>query len=566
MFPCLVLRRTAIDLKVAQKVEPLLTAGFGLQTYENLLREAYLEQFHDREAAYYYHIDRRRKLHKKGLLLLTSLAEEQLLANPAKFPAFADRSGYDGSTPSDGLLQEAWYQLSELREHWYHRQAQLVHGKVLSGDAAHKLVKGVRLFGAKIIRGIYTVLNEWNQVVLQRPMLHDSVGSIAEVEPDLGRLAQRFQMMGFPPVELTYSDNCCADRPVWDRAFERYGAEAGSSAASSAAGAAPPPALAFPERASPTRIITSAATMQFVEKACASLMQSARAAAACHSLQPVLGVRVLWNSAVIGKPVADAILVAAVDGTAFFFQMRGAQQHGVPPCIIDMLENDAMVKVGFSLRADAQYLRESACIDVKPLEHLPSFAVQMAPSYAADGSAAGISASTLLRALPEQTAGIDWRAAGLPDKLVEEACLEPYAACWVHQRVLALADPIHRPGPDSRADLPVGAQLRLYGKSNTVCVAEGTVQEYTALRWGPSILVNPIPPDAGDDGPAAAAKTRAVTNANKHVVVTITKVVMPNALLRNVCPDGKRRTLSTVGIGQPALWDVVSALSVADPA
>jgi hypothetical protein len=562
IFPCVVLPRSAVDKKVLEALEPNLTSGTGFQTIESMLQEKYMNQFKHMENLYYSHVSRRRELLNSGQVPVFG-DQLKLLTTPLKFSKFNDRGGYDGSVPSDTVLEAAWFMSFEMREYWYHRQSQLVGGVVLSADAAHKLVKGVRLLYAKVVYGIFTVLNEDNQVVMQRPMAQDAVGSIAELEGDLARLAQRYELMGLPRVQVWYTDNCCADRPVVQRAFALNRAEDRYAAAvavgeSVAASTAPAVALAFPPAAVCTRIVTSDANTQYVNKACASLLQSARTAAAENDVTPVLGVRVLWDIAVIGKPAPVAVLVASIDGTAFCFHIKSAQQHRMPASLVDLLENSTVLKVGFSLKTDAQYLSESAGVSVEPLEHLPTFAVRMLPSCAADGTAAGMSASVLQRSLPEQPpGGAAWQASGLPDALVAEACLEPYAACWVYQRVLGQADPIHRPGPRAAADLATGQRLRLYGKTNTVCIAEGVVHEYSGERWGSTALVVNTVGVEGDGG-AAAARRRLYERAQQRVVVQVTKIHIPNALARNVCQDGKRRTLDDIGEGQLALWDVVS--------
>lgn len=560
MFPCVVLARSAVDKRVLRMLEPQLVLGKGFKTVESTLTENYMHQYHSSESSYYFHIDRRRKQLAHGELLLFG-AQKQLLSSPQQFSKFDDRGGYDGSVPSDTLLEAAWFLTFEIREHWYHRRQQLIGGLVLSGDAAHKLVKGVRLLNANVVYGVFTVLNEWNQVVLQRPLLQDAVGSIAELERDLERLSERYEMMGFPNVQVWYSDNCCSDRPVIQRAFKLHNTANTQAAASAVVAHARTPtvALAFPTDAACSRILTSSANMQYVDKACASLIDSARSAAATHGLSPFLGVRVIWDSSVVGKPAALAVLVASIDGTAVCFHTKSTQHVCVPASLADLLQNSAVLKVGFTITTDAQYLRECAGIRMAPLEHLPALALRVLPTCANNGTAVGLTVSTIGCLLPKEP-GASWTAAGIPQSVVSDACLVPYSACWVYRRIMAHADPICRPGP-SKADLPSGQQVRLYGKTNTVCVAEGIVQEYTAEHWGTtSLFLNPVDPQG--DGVAAAAKRRvhaqAVAQAHKHVVVRITNILIPNALSRNVCEDGLRRELRAIGVGHLALWDVVS--------
>ena len=65
------------------------------------------------------------------------------------------------------LLANVRYAMLEGQEQWYHRRAQLVDGQVMAGDESHKITKSIRVTDAKAFQGVYTMLNEFNLVVLQ---------------------------------------------------------------------------------------------------------------------------------------------------------------------------------------------------------------------------------------------------------------------------------------------------------------------------------------------------------------------------------------------------------------
>ena len=65
------------------------------------------------------------------------------------------------------LLASVRHAVFEGQEQWYHRRAQLVDGQILAGDESHEITKSIRVTDAKAFQGVYTMVNEFNQVVLQ---------------------------------------------------------------------------------------------------------------------------------------------------------------------------------------------------------------------------------------------------------------------------------------------------------------------------------------------------------------------------------------------------------------
>ena len=93
--------------------------------------------------------------------------ENERLRNPPAFGRWSDPLGYDGRSPGVALLASVRYAVFEGQEQWYHRRAQLVDGQILAGDESHKITKSIRVTDAKAFQGVYTMVNEFNQVVLQ---------------------------------------------------------------------------------------------------------------------------------------------------------------------------------------------------------------------------------------------------------------------------------------------------------------------------------------------------------------------------------------------------------------
>ena len=93
--------------------------------------------------------------------------ENERFQNPPVFGRWGDPLGYDRRSPGKTLLANVRYAMLEGQEQWYHRRAQLVDGQVMAGDESHKITKSIRVTDAKAFQGVYTMLNEFNLVVLQ---------------------------------------------------------------------------------------------------------------------------------------------------------------------------------------------------------------------------------------------------------------------------------------------------------------------------------------------------------------------------------------------------------------
>lgn len=94
-------------------------------------------------------------------------AETERLKNPPQLGKFDDPLGLEGRCPGEALLTEVRYAVFEGVEQWYHGRAQLVDGQILAGDGSHKITKSIRVADDKVYHGVYTIVNEFNQVVLQ---------------------------------------------------------------------------------------------------------------------------------------------------------------------------------------------------------------------------------------------------------------------------------------------------------------------------------------------------------------------------------------------------------------
>ena len=93
--------------------------------------------------------------------------ERAKLNSPPQIGGFHDTDGFNGRPPGQAVLLAAWYTYFETKELWLHHSQQLVGGVNVAGDESHKLVKFIRVDHSKVFHGVYTLVNQYNQVVLQ---------------------------------------------------------------------------------------------------------------------------------------------------------------------------------------------------------------------------------------------------------------------------------------------------------------------------------------------------------------------------------------------------------------
>ena len=93
--------------------------------------------------------------------------DNDALDNPPRFGGFYDKDGYNWKAPSAAVLRVAWDVAFTSRREYYRRSSQLFDGDNVAFDESHKLVKGIRVENSKVYSGVFTAINQHNQVVAQ---------------------------------------------------------------------------------------------------------------------------------------------------------------------------------------------------------------------------------------------------------------------------------------------------------------------------------------------------------------------------------------------------------------
>lgn len=111
--------------------------------------------------------------------------------------------------PSLAYLLEVTVLAMETRHPYYIRKMQMILGRFLSGDHSHKVAKVVLIQGNRVFHGVYTLMNEFGQIL---GFWFTSGTNLEEVEEALRGVARRYKQHGHDGPEAFTTDRCCQER------------------------------------------------------------------------------------------------------------------------------------------------------------------------------------------------------------------------------------------------------------------------------------------------------------------------------------------------------------------
>jgi hypothetical protein len=353
--------------------------------------------------------------------------------------------------------------------------------------------------------------------------------------------------------------SCCEDRPIIQQAFT-----AAMSAASMyrstqlqeearSASIAILPLLQLPTQA--TRL--TKATGELHDRAVASLLQDTRGACESRGLPVAVGIDIIWDTTVLGCHTVSALQLASISGMAVSFSCKNGTD-GISAVLRELLQNQLVTKIGFNTTADNKLLQKCTKIVAQPAVQISEHAARyVAAEQRGDSCPSSMSASLVLHRLPAITIR---GTLAVTDTVVQQSCLEAYAAVRLHEAIRAQMDPVHKPAP-TLGDLDAGTRVLLYGRSITTCIAEGIVVAYDKPKFGST----GIPVAVADDSAHTAApvkQTRQTALARSRVVIELTAIKIGIAYMAHPSEDNKKHTLQEVGVGSKQLRNIVSIIMI----
>jgi hypothetical protein len=152
---------------------------------------------------------------KMGTRYLFFVQQEQINTMQQCFHEF-DSKEFDQGVPSAGYLLSRVIPLLEAEAEYHAKKMQSTDGRHLSGDHSHKLTKCIVADKAKPFAAMYTMMNEYSEVVA---WWFTTGTGMAELEESLNRLRSRYDAQGFDGPHSFTTDRCCHERAFLERTF-----------------------------------------------------------------------------------------------------------------------------------------------------------------------------------------------------------------------------------------------------------------------------------------------------------------------------------------------------------
>ncbi|CAM9783090.1 unnamed protein product, partial [Laminaria digitata] len=542
-FPALILPQSAVDRRLITRIEQTVVSKGGFQTLANHLDEAHKVEFHRREIRYTFRMARKRRQNQATVVA----ADNEALRNPPRFGGFYDKDGYNGKPPSASVLRGAWDVTWESRKEYYRRSAQLVDGDNIAVDESHKLVKGIRVDNSKVFHGIFTVINQHNQVVAQAPKASVTVGSLEEVKPMLRALQTRYEKLNFDKIKVVFSDNCDMDRAALQETLGPASVadpDKSSSPPASVEQASSLPRLTFPADMTPNVIVVRSEACRNSALACDQLVDFAiESARHIPGNRPVLGFDCEWVPSLRGRGKVALVQLSCLDGYTVIFRLkiRGGSEAGVfPKALKELMENEEVELAGVGATADIGRIKTDFGVNGTGAVDVGVLAGKHLGVAVGERSLAALVASLLSRLLFKGSVRTsDWEQETLSPEQINYAGLDAFAAALLHRHVMERVDPVFVLPQPGAADLATDTLLRLYTRTNTRCIAEGTVVDYTT---------------AGTFGKTELAVGK--RPSSDRVVVRLTTIRVPGAFALHPSEAGTQPpTLEALGVQTCALWE-----------
>ena len=160
MFPYDVQHRALVDVNITNELVVMALNDTSVATFTRIIEERAQSRFLNAESAW-----------KERLAAAKTANPQQspFLDDPGvplrDFGSFNDRQGYDAWCPKANFWRRLLRkQIDAFQEQW-RRELQLTDGNIFKGDHSRKTAKLIRIKGARLFKSIYTLMNEFHQII-----------------------------------------------------------------------------------------------------------------------------------------------------------------------------------------------------------------------------------------------------------------------------------------------------------------------------------------------------------------------------------------------------------------
>ena len=458
--------RGAVRWKVIEQMKSQLAHGISANGFRDSIAERYSQSY-----------GRQRAKWVSYSTLPRVLAVGQRKVQPLF--AFDDRRS-EMTVPSLNFLIKVVLEEMESRMPFYNKKMTMNGGQFLSGDHFMKIGKIILLNGEKPFTALYSVMNEFGQILLYRIVAGTN---LEEIEDSLRGLNRRFKLNGFSGPTTFTSDRCCQERSFYEGSSNQQKTPIFDSFKSIEAtphdADAPRPKRQVLKSNKPAVMVGSSYD---VGKQYANDIITE-----CGKHGKVLSIDTEW--ALPSKNNGpDVVQITTMDNdfTTYIFQRN--QAKGFPPGIKTIMESPDILKIASKIDADERKFREIG-IDMQNTKSLQQLSKERGVMR---NATAGLQAifETLFPGIffekDQQARMSDWNSQKLDDRQLEYAHLDAYcqALCYAKLQAIPYVDPEQSEKPVA-ADLAIDAPLLLFSSNKNAVVAEA---RYSRVATRPNLF------------------------------------------------------------------------------
>ncbi|GAQ90322.1 hypothetical protein KFL_006270040 [Klebsormidium nitens] len=205
-LPIIFTRGGAIERSLLDTMVRNVATGASVADQQKMVKEAHMRTFAQHKNTYYQYAAARVKLRqeKAGARLFPGLSQQQS-SPPADFGEYDDKDGYRGWIPSTSWVSGVILASLNSRLEFLCRHLAAVDGSFWRGDHTFQAPSRIRSGdGRKDYAAVYSIMNEWSQIVGQR-----AVGdtSFEEYESGLAGVLKRYEDLGYQLPTFMWVDN-----------------------------------------------------------------------------------------------------------------------------------------------------------------------------------------------------------------------------------------------------------------------------------------------------------------------------------------------------------------------
>ncbi|KAI3649998.1 hypothetical protein MP228_005630 [Amoeboaphelidium protococcarum] len=345
-FPCLLSKRSGIDLKIVKMLNIFIDQSMGPQAVADYLKELHSLKHQELEVQYYSTLNTLKAVYASQTRLFASKID----SSAVQFSKFADPNGYSGFTPSGNYLLSVFLKDYQRKKSYYDLEVQRRGGKVLSVDHSFKWTRHLmQVNGQQLFEGLHSVMNEYEEI--RQQSLVQSVSN-DYLRDQMENMQETYNSLGHELPELVYTDNCCNDRAFYESVFPSLRQST----------------KLISEFPNPKQIIY----LNDYSSACASAFELFNRCVSSKD-QVKIGLDCEWTTNNVGKAgKVDLLQLAFQDGDVYLFHLTHFKQF--PPSLKLLLESQQCLFIGRSIGGDVKYLLQDFNIRVSQTLELSKWA------------------------------------------------------------------------------------------------------------------------------------------------------------------------------------------------